>query len=264
MEKVQSWPKGNKPKVKSESMSKQLSKLRKHVRPNATSSDKMKDPSPSPMKWKADGEDHINIWDNSVTGLGRYLSHNSELPFKHNVFGRFSSMEAFWHYILSDERDDRIRTMRGPVLRAFARKLTTLKITNFRAIIADSNYQRIMTYENLVNDITKSTLPFDHYYTNDAGIRIRPNYFKWLIAGFEEIRKALKEHREPDFTFLIDNPGSTTYQYVVPEKSGIATVPTTDTLCKDTEINLLAKDDTLRAANLVRLKDIMKQSTETS
>ena len=206
-------PKG-KPKAKTGTMSHQLQKVKKHLHTSAPSG--MRDPSPSPMKWKADGEDHINIWDNAATELGRYLSHNSELPFKHNIFGKFSSMENFWHYILSDERDDRLRSMRGTTLRIFSRKLTPTKITNFRAIISDSNYQRIKSYASLSKEVAKSKLPFDSYYTNENGIRIRPSYFKWLIAGFEEIRKALKEEREPNFAFLLDNPKSEIYQYVIP------------------------------------------------
>lgn len=196
-------------------MHQQLRALRGQV-PKARRDD-IKDPSPSPMLWKGDGEDHINIYDHGATELGAILVHNSNLTFVHNIFGKFSNMEAFWHYIQSEERDDRIRTMVGQVLKNFARKLTTTRVTNFRAIIMDANYQRIKQYEPVVAAMKDSTLPFDCYYVNETtGLRTRPVFFPWLVLGFEEIRRALKENREPDFSVLLDRKGSGIYDFAIP------------------------------------------------
>lgn len=170
---------------------------------------------PSAMSWKEDGEDHINISLDSETELGSLLYFQSELDFTHTVFGYFRTMESFWTYIRSKERDDRIRTMPSYALRFFARKLTTIRIANFRAIIMDSEWQRIRNYKPLLEEIKKCQLPFDAYYINDNGLRIRYNYFEWYLSGYEEIRKALNENRAPDFTFLLDIAGSDIYYYAI-------------------------------------------------
>ena len=78
----------------------QLRDLRRQFK--APRGNHIKDPSPSPMLWKADGVDHINIWERAETELGCILSHSSRLPFVHSIFGRFGNMEAFWHYIQSE------------------------------------------------------------------------------------------------------------------------------------------------------------------
>lgn len=181
--------------------------------------DSIKDPAPSPSKWIADGVDHINIWERGTTELGRALSHGSRIKLTHDIFGKFSSMESFWYYMQSEERDDRMRNMSGQTLRSFARKMTPARIINFRAIIMDSNYQRIKANKPLAADLAKSTLPFECYFIGkDSDVRIRPNYFKWMIAGFDEIRTALAANREPDFTFLLDriNNNEGIYAYVMP------------------------------------------------
>lgn len=180
--------------------------------------DTLMDPSPSPMNWKGDGIDHINIWEKGETELGVVLNHSISLPFNHSLLGRFGNMEAFWHYVQSEERDDRIRMMEGYTLKNFARKLTPSRVINFRAIIMDANYQRIKQYEPIVQEMINSTLPFDCYYVHDTTkLRTRPNFFKWLTMGYEEIRKALKENREPDFNFLLEREDSSIYQFLIPQ-----------------------------------------------
>ena len=201
-------------------MATKLSELRSKITNNSTRKpkyDNYKPPEPPPVHWLEDGGDHINIWENGETDLGRLLAHNSDLPFNHNIFGKFCNIEAFWHYIQSVERDDRIRIMSGQILKNFSKKQTMERVTNFRAIIADSNYQRIKQYKAMVDAVKESVLPFDCYYVNpESGIRVRPIFFKWLIKAFEEIRLALKEDREPNFKFLIDQHNSGIYDFVIP------------------------------------------------
>jgi hypothetical protein len=185
----------------------------------------LKDPTLSPMRWAADGEDHINVWEHASSPLGKLLAHSSPHSFKHRYFGKFNSMESFWHYIQSEERDDRIRVMHGPTLRAFIKRIKMTKITNFRAIIMDSNWQRIRQHRDWMDRIAASSLPFDCYYiSKDTQIRTRPTFFKWLIMGFEEIRTAIKDGREPCFDFLLDHTGSSIYQFVLPTVP-VATTP---------------------------------------
>lgn len=181
--------------------------------------DSIKDPAPSPARWKQDGEDHINIWERGATDIGRFLTHNSNFHFTHNLFGRFANMECFWHYIQSDERDDRVRTLTGQQLKNFAKKMTQIRVQNFRAIIMDSNYQRIMKYPAVVQSMRDTTLPFDCYYVDKATkLRTRPSFFNWFVMGMEEIRSAIKDNRSPNFNFLLDKPGSSIYEYVLPKR----------------------------------------------
>jgi hypothetical protein len=182
-------------------------------------------PMPSPMNLVADGVDHINIYSFGETDLGQVLSHDSPVKFRHHIFGAFSNVEAFWHYIQSEERDDRLRNMSRMSFQRFKSELNIRMVTNFRAIIMDANYQRIKQNPGIMQAIIDSTLPFDAYYYTSDRIRQRPKYFAWLLHGFEEIRKALKEQREPDFSALLDTPGSDIYEFACPEMKGSVMKP---------------------------------------
>lgn len=216
--------KQHQPPIKSQ-LFEALSPLKTGSRVNPHRTGGIKDPAPSPMKWIADGVDHINIWESAVTELGQVLSHNSQIEFTHHIFGKFSSMEAFWHYIQSEERDDRIRSMAGRSLKNFAKKLNTQRITNFRAIIMDSNWEKIKQHKLLLNAVKESELPFDCYFVDGkSGLRTRPAFFNWLNMGFEEIRKAIKENREPDFTFLLDRKDTEIYEFVKPNQMKVPAI----------------------------------------
>lgn len=198
------------------SMSQQMSSLRDQI--ITKKRNELKSPKPSPMNWGNDGDDHINVWEYAQTELGKFLAHSSPYKFKHKYFGSFNSLEAFWHYIQSAERDDRIRVMHGPTLRTFVKKLTPAKVPNFRAIIMDSNWQRVRQHKDKMQMLAESNLPFDCYYiSRSTQMRVRPTFFAWLIMGFEEIRAAVKEGREPIFDFLLDHENSEIYQYVLPK-----------------------------------------------
>lgn len=183
----------------------------RHLRNDTTVYDKSNsltfDPLPNPMTIGEDGVDHINIWEQGETDLGKALAHATNLSFVHSRYGRFSNIESFWHYIRSSERDDRIRTMIGKTLKQFAYKLTPCRVPNFRAIIMNANYQKLVQNPEIIDVLVNTDMPFDCYYIyrREDGIRVRPNSASWIISGFNEIRKAFKEEREPDLSFLRDD-----------------------------------------------------------
>jgi len=176
----------------------------------------MNRPVASPMNWKGDGIDHINIWEHSNDPLGKFLANGSKTVFDHKYFGTFRSVESFWKWIQSEERDDRIRHMSDTRLRRFSKSLKVLRIVNFKAIIMDAVYQKINTYPEYKKLLKESELPLDLYYLNQrSGVKIRPTFFNWFILGLEEIRSAIKENREPVFTMLLDRKKSDIYDFVL-------------------------------------------------
>jgi hypothetical protein len=182
-----------------------LDRIKHHTKINTFKTD---DSSvlPAVDKIGIDGIDHINIWEKASTELGIALSHMADLPFTHETFGKFRSVEGFWHYIRSVTRDDRNRMMAGYKAKKFGDSLESRRVDDFKAIIMDANWQKVKQYAPIVDEIKNSTLPFDVYYlfNNDVNVRIRPASAFWLIEGFNEIRKCLKENTKPDFTFLRD------------------------------------------------------------
>jgi hypothetical protein len=176
---------------------------------------------PSAMSWIGDGIDHINIGRDAETEFGKLLQNESEISLRHSIFGTFSSVMCFWYYIQSVERDDRIRKLTGHGLSRYIKRLTPARIRNFRAIIIDASYQRIYQTDELYHEMMQSKLPFDCYTVNESGIRIRNEYAHWLSSGMEEIRNALRNNREPDFSRFKDDRAVDTYFYVLPKNTRV-------------------------------------------
>lgn len=168
-------------------------------------------PSPSPRIWVADGVDHINLQLSGATELGRKLSIPYNCNFDHPVLGPFVSMESLWQYINSSEQDDRLRVLSGSQLRSFSKELTKVRVDNFKAMIIDSYYHRVVNDERVLGLLMDSSLPIDCYYTNAGGRRIRRVFFKWFLYGLENIRYSLQTGVELDLYSLMDDPSVALY-----------------------------------------------------
>ena len=177
---------------------------------------------PSLMAIGYDGQDHINIWESGSTNLGRALSSFTAMPFKHSVYGKFTSIEGFWHYVRSISKDDNLRHLSGYNARSFGRSIENENIPDMYYIIADANWQKIKSYPALVEEIKNLHLPFDSYYleankTEDDpdAVRARSLHSTWLVPAFHEIHEAIHQGREPDFTFLKDENKSQFYHPLI-------------------------------------------------
>lgn len=155
-----------------------------------------------------DGAHHINIWEHGDTELGVGLAHMSDAPFEHPEFGPFKSVEGFWQWLRDANHDDRHRTSSGWGAKAYSRNKTVCFVDNFRYKIMMANWYKVQSYDYFKNEIKNSELPFEMYYVykGEDSVKVRPSPAYWLIAGFEEIRRALKEGVEPNFDFLKHEP----------------------------------------------------------
>lgn len=161
-------------------------------------------------EWAKDGVDHINFSRYGETTLGRALNLDFVRHWNHDVLGSFKSVNSMWFFLLAKVKDDSIRQLTEMRLKAFVKeKCGQLKhVPNFRAIMLDGIWQFVNQFPKLKDDLKASTLPFDWYRVNNkSGIRERFRDTEWLADGYEEIRAALKEGREPDFSFAINNKG---------------------------------------------------------
>lgn len=158
-----------------------------------------------------DGITHINIFSKGRTELGRLLSNFAETPFIHPYFGPFNSMEGFWYYVRAVKPDDKLRMLVGPEAKFYGKKLESRFLKNFQTIIMDAIYHKVVQNPKIKNLMIESTLPFDHYYTfgsHNSIKQVRLAQFTWLIEGFEDIRKRLKNnepYRPLDYQKLLEN-----------------------------------------------------------
>lgn len=169
--------------------------------------------------WLKDGVDHINLVHNGETNLGRWLSIDSSRQWEHPVLGPFRSLNALWYFLKAESKNDQIRTLMGASLKAFVMQhaggFHQNPIPNFRAAIMHSAYLRIFQIPGVVDELKRSVQPFDCYRVLASGVRIRLDNCVWFCQGYEEIRKALKEERVPDFTYLRSDKEGDLYEGIL-------------------------------------------------
>lgn len=227
-----------------------VQKTEKHVSRENNQNFRIYDVNPNELA--ADGEDHINISLFGKTELGSALSNEVSIDVTHNIFGRFRSVTGFWYYIKSKERDDRCRRLVGKTIKEFSRKLTLSEVSNFRAIILDTVYQKVKQYPAIEEAMKNSTLRFECYFEdNKTGLRQRPNYFTWFLDGMEEVRNAVKENREPNLSRFLDVPGTGIYDYVIPPKREVKQADVTTEVEQPTDNSEFVNQDQDISTNIV-------------
>lgn len=157
-------------------------------------------PSESTLGFTAsnDGVDHINIYSNGKTELGRLLTHFAHKPFVHPYFGPFASMEGLWYFIRNGGVDENLRYLSGIKAKKLGKLSKAKWYADFRSDILAANYQKIIQNEDIRSAMIASELPFDHYYLFGPNkVLVTPRDSQWLIDGFEEIRTALKAGEVP-------------------------------------------------------------------
>lgn len=182
-----------------ESLRTQLKKVKseiKHYLPN------------NPNVWMGDGIDHINIFRSGETALGRCLNLDFARRFTNPTLGHFRSINSAWFYLRAQNRDESIRDMNGSALKKYVNTIGGAKaqIPNFQALILHIAYLRIKTNKEFTSLILATSLPFDCYQPNTNGLSTRFAHSGWFAQGHDEIRSALREDRDPDFTFAMDKP----------------------------------------------------------
>ena len=156
-----------------------------------------------------DGVDHINTWYGG-TALGRQMAMAHPHQFRHPVYGSFISVEAFYFWIASPERPDRLRWMNHNQLVSHRRSDGNSRVINIKALTMDAVWVMLEQTPELAELVKnkKKEVRFDHYRTEPNGLRVRSPWSTWWVLGLEEIARALRGNRKPNFGFLMD-PGST-------------------------------------------------------
>ena len=174
---------------------------------------------PGVMELGQDGKTHINTGDQAKTPLGRMLSQSYNLPFNHSLLGEFKCINGFWSYLTAKTRNDRVRHLSGTELRNYSKNGDSRRVDNFIYILLGAQWEKINTHPKLKTALKESTLPLDCYYITkkeEYDLRVRPRHADWMIWGFEEMRKALKEDREPNFKPVMDDPDKNIFECIFP------------------------------------------------
>lgn len=165
----------------------------------------------SPNNVGKEGVDHINISIQSETRLGKLLDPAYLKTINYKYVGKFNSVLSLWYWVRSANLDDNFRRLTGAKLKMYAEANGVFGnyVPNFKAIVAKATWTKIKGYPNILKEIKEldPKLKFYSYHVvKSSGVRICTNYAAMIIDVIEEIVKAVKEDREPNFDLFADKP----------------------------------------------------------
>lgn len=172
-----------------------------------------------PNDFGVDGEDHINIWINGETKLGRILDPVYLKTINYNYIGKFASVQNLWFWLRTPSMDDSIRRMNARALRAYIQSqgIRFRHVPNFKAIIGSATWYKVKGYWHIIKELKNldPSIKFLSYYTmKSSGLRVATSYSAMMIEIADIIRDAVQKGVEPDFTPLCDVPSKTRLRYL--------------------------------------------------
>ena len=141
-----------------------------------------------------DGVDHINIYSQAKTGLGKFLSNFTYSPFEHPEDGSFLSIEGYWYWLGC--KNEELRHLYGFMAKKVGRENGSpdyMDDTEFKRKIKTAILIKIKN-SNFLNIFIESSLPFAHYY-NYKGKVVVPKEGLWVIEYIENLRSFLGENK---------------------------------------------------------------------
>lgn len=148
-----------------------------------------------------DGITHINIYSKGKTELGRLLSNFAYTPVNLGDDGKFDSLEGYWYWLLSkkDDEANALKMTYGWQAKALGRQLKIPDYPSqlghwleFQRAFKKAMFNKLIQTEGLLEQLSKSTLPFKHYYVYNGKVS-EPKGCEWMMEYWEEIRKNLNE-----------------------------------------------------------------------
>jgi len=140
-----------------------------------------------------DGLNHINIYSQGKTDLGKLLSNFYRCEIK-TTDGIFNSVEGYWYWLglLSDNNEkDHLRKLSGYDAKKFGEQIKTKEKRfdpNFEKKILQAIFQKIFINKNIViANRNKQGLSLEHYYVYGNKIIDVKNKYLWMIDGIEKI-----------------------------------------------------------------------------
>lgn len=140
------------------------------------------------LKASGDGSTHINVYSLGATELGRKLTNFAKTPFTHPVYGKFESMEGYWHYLSTGMIHNLLKSKYGNEAKVSARRLAKVWYPEFESEIIQGLHCKLSQNPDIYTMLMQSTLPLTHYYIFAGAMKdaVKPNLF-WM-RELEDIR----------------------------------------------------------------------------
>lgn len=143
------------------------------------------------MSWNPqnDGKDHVNVYSQGRTLLGRLLSNFAHTPFI--LDGEtFESVEGYWYWIQTG--DERLRHLHGFEAKDLGRRLAAqMPVSSQRGISLEQLRRayaaKLSRHPLLHQELKECKLPLAHYYVYGDKV-VQPMEWQWTVGLWEEFK----------------------------------------------------------------------------
>lgn len=150
---------------------------------------------------KNDGIDHINVYSQAGTTLGKMLSNFYRFPIE-TPDGRFMSVEGYWYWMSIEPCEEReaLRDSSGVNAKNLGREILKTKApawdNNFENKILSAIWYKFKRNAHLLRP-EYAHLPIRHYYNYKGFVVDVTEKYDWMIQGISQMRDLLIEHLYP-------------------------------------------------------------------
>ncbi|ACO94244.1 hypothetical phage protein [Shigella phage Ag3] len=145
------------------------------------------------MTPETEGKNHFNIYSQSQTELGRFLSHFAHHPVTTYEHGVFNSMEGYWYWL--KYRDDNLRLLDGYEAKQYGQGLAATRIAvldpsseEFKRDILFATSMKLQTMPDLLKiRLAYSRLPLIHAYVRNGKYSFQ-NSMDFIIDHINRLR----------------------------------------------------------------------------
>lgn len=146
-----------------------------------------------------DGFEHINIYSQGQTPLGRMLSNFTHYKIK-TADGWFESVEGYWHWLGIEEclEKEELRQLYGIAAKKRGNELRKIKQAKVEPEFQDKILKAIwykVKRNQWLFDPKYDLLPLEHYYVFKGAVRDVKEKYLWMIDGIDKMRKYIAGHR---------------------------------------------------------------------
>ena len=140
-----------------------------------------------------DGVTHINVYSKGKTLLGKFLSNMQPYEFTHPAYGKFSSIEGFWHWLSTGKVNEKFRTLHGFEALSLGRSLLRVPMEGFEEEIKVAIRAKIDNHPMLKLLLIQNKLPLTHYFVfadkdkKDAVVIRDQPQFRWQTLFIEQL-----------------------------------------------------------------------------
>ena len=132
---------------------------------------------------ETDGVDHINVYSQGKTQLGRFLTNFANSPFICGD-GEFQSVEGYWYWLsCTHPRKEELRKAYGFNAKKLGRELRAadwVHTPEFKEKIKTAIACKVGGNLRMLNELRRNTLPLRHYYVFGGKI-VEDKRSQWIL-----------------------------------------------------------------------------------